>query len=117
MSRAGRFRAPLDTNTSLAGGAKTDTCTAVTAALLRDRTGTRASPPVRADQPPPPQPSMIPLTIPEIMHPLAGLTSRPVPRGLASLWEAWPRPRQAGPRWFHKRARLPRVAEIALVSQ
>jgi|ERR1017187_2554299 hypothetical protein len=117
MSRAGRFRAPLDTNTSLAGGAKTDTCTAVTAALLRDRTGTRASPPVRADQPPPPQPSMIPLTIPEIMHPLAGLTSRPLPRWLVIHWDAWTRRHQARPRWFHKRARLTRDAEIALVSQ
>ena len=39
---------------------------AVTTALLKDRTDTQAPPPVRPDQPPPPDPGMIPLTIPEI---------------------------------------------------
>jgi hypothetical protein len=35
---------------------------AVTTALRRDRTDTQAPPPVRPDQPPPPEPGMIPLT-------------------------------------------------------
>ncbi len=90
---------------------------AVTAALLRDRTDTQASPPVRADQPPPPEPGMIPLTIPEIKRLLAALTSRPLPRWLVIHWDAWTRRHQARARWFHKRARLARDAEIALVSQ
>ena len=53
---------------------------AVTTALLRDRTDTQAPPPVRADQPPPAEPGMIPLTIPEIKRLLAALTTRPLPR-------------------------------------
>src|ERR1039457_6247435 len=55
---------------------------AVTAALLRDRTDTQAPPPVRPDQPPPPEPGMIPLTIPEIKRLLAAFTTRPLPRWL-----------------------------------
>ena len=55
---------------------------AVTAALLRDRTDTQAPPPVRPDQPPPPDPGLIPLTIPEIKRMLAALTTRPPPRWL-----------------------------------
>ena len=89
---------------------------AVTAALLRDRTNTQAPPPVRADQPPPAEPGMIPLTIPEIKRLLAALTSRPLPRWLVIHWDAWTRRHQARSRWFHKRARLARDAEIALVS-
>jgi SRSO17 transposase len=42
---------------------------AVTAALLRRRTDTRAPAPRRADQPPPADPGMIPLTIPETAWP------------------------------------------------
>lgn len=34
---------------------------AVTAAQVKDRTDTQAPPPVRPDQPPPPEPGMIPL--------------------------------------------------------
>ena len=89
---------------------------AVTAALLRDRTDTQAPPPVRPDQPPPPEPGMIPLTIPEIKRLLAALTTRPLPRWLVIHWDAWTRRHQARSRWFHKRARLIRDAEIALVS-
>ena len=55
---------------------------AVTAAFLRDHTDTQAPPPVSPDQPPPPEPGMIPLTIPEIKRLLAALTSRPLPRWL-----------------------------------
>ena len=50
---------------------------AITTALLRDRTDTQAPPPVRPDQPPPAEPGMIPLTIPEIKRLLAALTTRP----------------------------------------
>ena len=39
---------------------------AVTAAQFRDRTDTRARPPVRPGQAPPPDPGMIPLTVPEV---------------------------------------------------
>ena len=39
---------------------------AIAAALVKDRTDTQAPPPVRPDQPPPAEPGMIPLTIPEI---------------------------------------------------
>ena len=52
---------------------------AVTAALLKDRTDTQAPPPVRPDQPPPAEPGMIPLTVPEIKRLLAALTTRPRP--------------------------------------
>ena len=89
---------------------------AVTAALLRDRTDTQAPPPVRADQPPPAEPGMIPLTIPEIKRLLAALTTRPLPRWLIIHWDAWTRRHQARSRWFHQRTRLARDADIALVS-
>ncbi|MGH3181659.1 MAG: IS701 family transposase, partial [Streptosporangiaceae bacterium] len=89
---------------------------AITAALVKDRTDTQAPPPVRPDQPPPAEPGMIPLTIPEIKRLLAALTTRPLPRQLVIHWDAWTRRHQARSRWFHKRARLARDAEIAQVS-
>jgi SRSO17 transposase len=89
---------------------------AVTAALLKDRTNTQAPPPVTPRQPPPAEPGMIPLTIPEIKRLLAGLTTRPLPPWLVIHWDAWTRRHQARSRWFHKRARLTRDAENALVS-
>ena len=89
---------------------------AVTAAQVKDRTGTQAPPPVRPGQPPPAEPGMIPLTIPEIKRLLAALTAWPLPRWLVIHWDAWTRRHQARARWFHKRARLARDAEIALVS-
>jgi len=89
---------------------------AVTAALLKDRTDTQAWPPVRPDQPPPADPGMIPLTIPEIKRILAALTTRPRPPGQVVHWDAWTRRHQARARWFHQRTRLARDAEIALVS-
>ena len=89
---------------------------AITAALVKDRTDTQAPPPVRPDQPPPPEPGMIPLTIPEIKRLLAALTTRPLPRWHVIHWDAWTRRHQARSRWFHKRARLARDAEIAQVS-
>ncbi len=89
---------------------------AITAAHLKDRTDTQAPPPVRPGQPPPPEPGMIPLTIPEIKRLLAALTTPPLPRWLVIHWDTWTRRHQARSRWFHKRARLARDAEIALVS-
>ena len=89
---------------------------AITAALVKDRTDTQAPPPIRAGQPPPPEPGMIPLTIPEIKRLLAALTTRALPRWLVIHWDAWTRRHQARSRWFHKRARLARDAEITLVS-
>ena len=89
---------------------------AVTAALLRDRTDTQAPPPVTADQAPPDDPGMIPLTIPEIKRLLAALTTRLLPQWLVIHWDAWTRRHQARSRWFHKRTRLIRDAEITQVS-
>ena len=68
---------------------------AITAALVKDRTDTQAPPPVRPDQPPPAEPGMIPLTIPEIKRLLAALTTRPLPRRLVIHWDAWTRRHQA----------------------
>jgi hypothetical protein len=76
---------------------------AVSAALLRDRTDTQAAPPVLPGQKPPPDPGMIPLTVPEIRRLLAALGARPHPPGHAAHWLAWRRRHQARSRWFHKR--------------
>ena len=84
---------------------------AVTAALLRRRTDTRAPAPVRPDQPPPADPGMIPLTVPET----ARLLAHPPPPGAATHWLAWRRRHQALSCWYHQRARLPRTPEIVLV--
>jgi SRSO17 transposase len=89
---------------------------AVTAALLRDRTGTRAPPPERPDQPPPADPGMIPLTIPEIARLLTTQTARPKPPGHAAEWSAWRRRHQARSRWYHQRTRRARSTAIPLVS-
>src|SRR5260370_34204502 len=76
---------------------------AITAALLKDRTDTQAPPPVRPDQPPPPEPGMIPLTIPEIKRLLAALTTRPLPRRLVIHWNPSTPRHQALARRFHTR--------------
>ena len=89
---------------------------AITAARLRDRTDTQAPPPVRPDQPPPPDPGMIPLTAPEVKRLLAAALARPSPPGHTDHWSGWTRRHQARSRWFHQRARLARNARIALVS-
>jgi SRSO17 transposase len=88
---------------------------AITAAQVKDRTDTQAPPPVRPDQLPPPEPGMIPLTIPEIKRLLAALTTRTLPRRLVIHWDAWTRRHQARSRWFHKRTRLARQPEFAQV--
>jgi SRSO17 transposase len=87
---------------------------AVTAALLRDRTDSQAPPPVRPDQPPPAEPGMIPLTVPEIKRLLAAVLLHPNPPGHGRHWLNWRRRHQARARWFHQRARLNR--DYALVS-
>ncbi len=89
---------------------------AVTAALLRDRTDTQAPPPVAPDQAPPPEPGMIPLTVPEIKHLLTALTTRHLPPPNVIHWDTWTRRHQARARWFHKRARLASETEISLIS-
>jgi len=89
---------------------------AVTAALLRDRTGTQAPPPARPDQPLPANLGMIPLTIPEITRLLTTRPAGPAQPGHAEHWANWRRCHQARARWYHQRARLPRNARIALAS-
>ena len=68
---------------------------AVTAAMLHDRTGTQAPPPVRPDQPPPADPGMIPLTIPEITRLLTTQPAKPRPPGHAEHGMNWRRRHQA----------------------
>jgi SRSO17 transposase len=85
---------------------------AVTAALLRRRTDTRAPAPVRPDQPPPADPGMVPLTVPETGR----LLAHPPPTGSATHWLTWRRRHQALSAWYHQRARLARDTEISLVS-
>jgi hypothetical protein len=78
---------------------------AVTAALLRHRADTQAPPPVTPDQPPPPGPGMVPLTVPQVKHLLAARPARHPP-GHADRWLEWERRRQARSRWYHQRTRL-----------
>lgn len=87
---------------------------AVTAALLRGRTGSQAPPPTGPGQEPPAEPGMIPLTVPEIKRILAALTARPLPAPHVIHWDARTRRHQARARWFHQRARLKR--DYVLVS-
>jgi len=84
---------------------------AVTAALLRRRTDTRAPAPVRPDQPPPAGPGMIPHTVPETGR----LLARPPPPGAATHWLARRRRHQALSAWYHQRTRLARDPRIAQV--
>jgi SRSO17 transposase len=88
---------------------------AVTAALLRDRTGTQAPPPLAPDQPPPADPGMVPLTVPQVKHLLAAPPTRFRP-GHADHWLDWKRRHQALARWYHQRTRLARDAGLALAS-
>jgi len=82
---------------------------AITAALLKPATSARAPLPVRAGQPPPADPGMIALTVPEI----ARLLSRPASPDLAGHWLDWRRRHQALARWYHHRTRLARQIEIS----
>ena len=87
---------------------------AVAATQLKDRTDTQAPPPNTPDQPPPADPGMIPLTVPEIKRLLAATLHHPKPPGHDTHWRNWRRRHQARARWFHQRARLGR--EYALAS-
>jgi len=87
---------------------------AVTAALLKDRTDTQAPAPVRPGQAPPPDPGMIPLTVPEVRRLIAAAATRPWPPGHIEHWSGWMRTHQARSRWFHQRTRLERDQEITM---
>ncbi|WP_255421186.1 IS701 family transposase [Micromonospora solifontis] len=87
---------------------------AVTAAHLTDRTDTQAPPPHTPDQQPPPEPGMIPLTVPEVKRLLANALHHPRPPHHDTHWLNWRRRHQARARWFHQRTRLNR--DYALVS-
>jgi SRSO17 transposase len=84
---------------------------AVTTAWLRHRTDTRAPAPSRPDQPPPANPGMIPLTVPETGR----LLAHPPPCQAAAHWLDWRRRHQARSAWYHQRTRLAQDAKIALV--
>jgi hypothetical protein len=84
---------------------------AVTAALLRRRTDTQAAARYCQASPPPADPGMIPLTVPET----GGLLGHPPPPGRAAHWLDWRRRHQARSRWYHQRTRLARKTGIALV--
>jgi SRSO17 transposase len=86
---------------------------AVTAAVLRGRTGSQAPAPSSPGQAPPADPGMIPLTVPEIRRITAALTARPVPPEHVIHWDAWTRRHQARARWHHQRARLKRDYVLA----
>ena len=86
---------------------------AVTAALLRRRTGTPAPAPALPDQPPPAEFGMIPLTVPETGR----LLSHPPPPGSTGTWLDWRRCHQARSRWYHQRTRLARDTTLILASQ
>jgi hypothetical protein len=84
---------------------------AVTAAQLRRRTGTQPPAPLRPDQPPPADPGMIPLTVPET----ARLLAHPPPPDDRHHWQAWRRRHQALSAWYHHRTRLARDEQIPLL--
>jgi SRSO17 transposase len=85
---------------------------AVTAALLRRRTDTRATAPVKPGQAPPADLGMIPLTVPETGR----LLGHPPPPGSTAHWLEWRRRHQARSSWYHQRARLTRNTDFAMVS-
>ena len=89
---------------------------AITAALLKRRTSTQAPAPVRPDQLPPPDPGMVPLSVPEIKHLLAARLLRPRLPGHARHWLNCRRRHQVRARWYRQRTQLGRDAEIILVS-
>ncbi|MGE5291710.1 MAG: hypothetical protein ACM3ML_31825 [Micromonosporaceae bacterium] len=80
---------------------------AVTAALLKNRTDTQAAPPVRPGRPSPPDPGMVPLTVPEIKRLPTAPPSSP-PGQNAGHWLDWRRRQQARSCWYHQRTRLAR---------
>ena len=89
---------------------------AITAAQVKDRTDTQAPPPGPARPAATGRARHDPADHPRDQAAARRLTTRPLPRRLVIHWDAWTRRHQARARWFHKRARLARYAEIALVS-
>lgn len=87
---------------------------AVTAAELRHRTDSQTPPPTTPDQPPPADPGLIPLTVPEVRRLLADALHHPPPPDHAIDWLTWRRRHQARARWYHQRTRLNR--DYALVN-
>jgi SRSO17 transposase len=85
---------------------------AITAARVRDRTDTQAPPPNTPDQTPPPEPGLIPLTVPEIQRLLASALHQPKPPEHDAHWLNWRRRHQARSRWFHQRTRLKRNYDL-----
>ena len=83
-----------------------------TAALLKDPTDTQAPHPVTADQAPPADPGMIPLTIPEISRLLAARLLQPHPPVQVTHWLNWRRRHQACSRWSHQQHNSPETAEL-----
>jgi SRSO17 transposase len=86
---------------------------AVTAAQLKDSTGSQAPPPAASDQAPPPDPGLTPLTVHEIKRLLTAALRHPEPPGHTARWLQWRRRHQARARWFHQRARLQRDYALA----
>jgi SRSO17 transposase len=89
---------------------------ATTTATLRDRTTSQAPPPITPDQLPPPDPGMIPLTVPETARLPAAALTHPGPPGHAGHWLTWRRRHQARARWYHHRTRLARDPTITQAS-
>ena len=89
---------------------------AVTAALLKDRTGTQAPPPGPARPAAARRARDDPADRPGDQAPARRSPRRPDPPAHAGHWLDWRRRHQARSRWFHQRARLARDTEIALVS-
>jgi SRSO17 transposase len=79
---------------------------AVTAALARPRTSTLARPPIAADDPPPQDPGLIPLTVAEIKRVFNLVTHTRQTIRHYLHWSWWRRRHQARACWFHQRARL-----------
>jgi hypothetical protein len=75
--------------------------------------GEQAPAPAFADQSPPAEFGMIPLTVPETVR----LLGHPPPPGSAGHWLDWRRRHQARSRWYHQRTRLARRVEITLARQ
>jgi hypothetical protein len=69
---------------------------AVSAALLHDRSDTQPPPPARPDQPPPADPGMIHLTVPEITRLLTRRRPRPATPSTGRTGDAATRPSPAG---------------------
>ena len=78
------------------------------AAAATARTPGRPHQPGRTS-PPPADPGMIPLTVPETGR----LFAHPPPPGAATHWLAWRRRHQALSAWYHQRTRLTRDIEIS----